>query len=111
MKVLLLCLLLSDSTSNFTAKDARILAQNVLTNEQQRVYDYLKSKIYQQAEKKELGLIITLERKMFASIYDWRTNAQTWSLLMQVKRRLEAEFFIVDMKLNKNDEVIFEIKW
>lgn len=111
MKTLLLLLLLSDSTSNFTAKDARILAQNVLTNEQQRVYDYLKSKIYQQAEKKELGLIIIIERKMFASIYDWRTNAQAWGLILPVKNRLEKEFFIVDMKLNKNDELIFEIKW
>lgn len=75
------------------------------------MYDYLKSKIYQQAEKKELGLTIIIERKMFASIYDWRTNAQTWSLMMTVKNRLEKELFIVDMKLNGKDEIVFDVKW
>lgn len=115
MKTLLLSLLLlSDSTGrpvNFTAKEARILSENSLSDQNQRVYDYVKAQIYRQAEQRQTGAIITVTKDKFGKVYDYRTKAQVWTEMMIIRTRLEKEGFNVDMVYNKFWEIQFVVKW
>jgi len=114
MKTLILCLLLSDSTAHknlgFTAKEARILAENSLTNTQQKVYDFVKSAIYQEAEKRKLGVIVLITKSRFGQLYDWRTSGQVWTECEIVSTRLKNEGYDVTMAM-KGSEIFFIINW
>jgi hypothetical protein len=115
MKTLLLSLLLlSDSTRrpvNFTAKEARILSENALGDQNQRVYDYVKAQIYHNAEQRQTGAIITVAKDKFGKVYEYRTKAQVWTEMLIIKTRLEKEGFGVDMVYNKFWEIQFVVKW
>ena len=115
MKTLLLSLLLlSDSTRtpvNFTAKEARILSENALSDQNQRVYDYVKAQIYRQAEQRQTGAIITVAKDKFGKVYENRTKAQVWTEMMIIKTRLEKEGYLVDMVFSSKWEIQFIVKW
>ena len=116
MKKLLIVALVLFSTGaysqNFTAKEARTLATYALYTEQKKVYDYVKTQIYQQAEQKQFGVVVVIDKKRFGFVYENKTDAQSWTWLMIIKARLEVEGYSVDLALNgTTGELFLTIKW
>ena len=99
-------------SQSFTAKEARTLATYSLDTEQKKVYDYVKAQIYQQAEQKQFGIVVIIDKKRFGFVYENKTDAQSWSWLMIIKARLEVEGYSVELGLNGSTEELFlTIKW
>lgn len=116
LKPLILTLLLLITTGaysqSFTAKEARTLATYALDTEQKKVYDYVKAQIYQQAENKQFGVVVVIDKKRFGFVYESKTEAQSWTWLSVIKARLELEGFKVDLGINGNTgEMFLTIKW
>ena len=99
-------------SQSFTANEARTLATHALDTEQKKVYDYIKSQIYQQAEQKQFGVVVVIDKKRFGFVYENKTDAQIWTWLMIIKARLEVEGYNVDLSLNGTiGELFLTIKW
>lgn len=99
-------------SQSFTSKEARVLATYSLDTEQKKVYDYIKAQIYQQAEQKQFGVVVVIDKKRFGFVYENKTDAQSWTLLMIIKARLEVEGYSVDLALNgTTGELFLTIKW
>lgn len=99
-------------SQSFTANEARTLATYSLDTEQKKVYDYVKSQIYQQAEQKQFGVVVVIDKKRFGFVYENKTDAQSWTWLMTIKARLEIEGYNVDLALNGTTGNLFlTIKW
>jgi hypothetical protein len=99
-------------SQSFTAKEARTLATYALDTEQKKVYDYVKTQIYQQAEQKQFGVVVVIDKKRFGFVYANKTDAQSWTWLMIIKARLEVDGYNVDLALNgTTGELFLTIKW
>lgn len=109
---LLLLLTTGAKAQEFTAKEARTLATYVLDTHQKKVYDYVKAQIYQQAENKQFGVVVVIDKKRFGFVYEAKTDAQSWTWLSIIKARLEIEGFKVDLGLNgSTGEMFLTVKW
>ena len=115
LKQITILLLLTTTVAKaqeFTAKEARTLATYVLDTQQKKVYDYVKAQIYQQAEQKQFGVVVIIDKKRFGFVYENKTDAQSWTWLSIIKARLENEGFRVDLALNgSTGELFLKIFW
>lgn len=99
-------------SQSFTDKEARTLATYSLDTEQKKVYDYVKSQIYQQAEQKQFGVVVVIDKKRFGFVYESKTDAQSWTWIMIIKSRLDIEGYSVELGLNGTTGNLFLIiKW